>query len=63
MPMSLLCGETIDGADPPSDESLIYERILREDCDIKTRIELYPGLPHGFWLWFPNAGWRHNNSN
>ena len=41
--------------DPLRDESLIYERILREDCGVKTQMDLYPGLPHGFWSWFPNA--------
>lgn len=42
--------------DPLRDEGLIYERILREDCGVKTRLDLYPGLPHRFWSWFPGAG-------
>jgi hypothetical protein len=37
------------------DDSLIYERILREECGVKTRVDLYPNLPHGFWSWFPEA--------
>jgi hypothetical protein len=37
------------------DDSFIYERILREECAVKTRVDLYPGLPHGFWSWFPEA--------
>jgi acetyl esterase/lipase len=45
----------ICGMDPLRDEGLIYERILREECAVKTRLDLYPGLPHGFWSWFPNA--------
>jgi len=35
---------------------LIYEDILREECGIKTLVDVYPGLPHGFWSWFPKAG-------
>jgi acetyl esterase/lipase len=46
----------ICGMDPLRDETLIYERILREECGVKTRVDLYPGLPHGFWSWFPEAG-------
>ncbi|TAQ90325.1 hypothetical protein B7494_g1347 [Chlorociboria aeruginascens] len=44
----------ICGADPLRDEGLIYESILRES-GIKTRLDIYPGLPHGFWTWFPEA--------
>jgi acetyl esterase/lipase len=43
----------ICGADPLRDEALIYERILREDEGLKTKVDLYPGLPHGFWSVFP----------
>lgn len=45
----------IAGSDPLRDEGLIYEQILREDCGIPTKVELYPGLPHGFWSWFASA--------
>jgi acetyl esterase/lipase len=45
----------ICGMDPLRDDSFIYERILREECAVKTRVDLYPGLPHGFWSWFPEA--------
>ena len=41
--------------DPLRDEALIYEQILREENGIKTLVDLYPGLPHGFWSWFPEA--------
>jgi acetyl esterase/lipase len=41
--------------DPLRDEALIYEQILREENGIKTKVDLYPGLPHGFWSWFPEA--------
>jgi acetyl esterase/lipase len=43
----------ICGADPLRDEALIYERILREEEGIKTKVDVYPGLPHGFWSMFP----------
>lgn len=43
----------ICGADPLRDEALIYERLLREDEGIKTKVDVYPGLPHGFWSMFP----------
>ena len=42
----------IDGMDPLRDEGLIYERILREAGN-KTKLYVYPGLPHGHWGFFP----------
>ena len=39
--------------DPLRDEGLIYERELREECGVKTKLDMYPGLPHGFWSFFP----------
>ncbi|KAH8777142.1 Alpha/Beta hydrolase protein [Hyaloscypha sp. PMI_1271] len=44
----------ICGADPLRDEGLIYEQVLREE-GVKTRLDVFPGLPHGFWSWFPKA--------
>ncbi|KAE8444360.1 hypothetical protein EG329_000670 [Mollisiaceae sp. DMI_Dod_QoI] len=41
------------GLDPLRDEGLIYERILREEAGIKTRIDVYEGLGHYFWTNFP----------
>lgn len=41
------------GLDPLRDETFIYERILREENGIATRVDLYPGLPHHFWEFFP----------
>ncbi len=40
--------------DPVRDEGLIYERILREECGVKTRVDMYPGLPHLFWSFYPD---------
>jgi hypothetical protein len=34
------------------DESLIYERALREEYCVKTKLDIYPGLPHVFWNYF-----------
>lgn len=41
------------GADPLRDEALIYERLLREKENTKTRLDVYKGQPHGFWSIFP----------
>lgn len=41
------------GLDPLRDEALIYEKVLREENGIKTKLDIYPGLPHGFWSFFP----------
>jgi hypothetical protein len=42
----------ICGMDPLRDDSFIYERTLREECAVKTRMDLYPGYRtasgHGF---------------
>ncbi|KAF8864889.1 alpha/beta-hydrolase [Acephala macrosclerotiorum] len=46
----------ICGMDPLRDEALIYEEILREENGVKTKVDMYPGLPHGFWSYFPEAG-------
>jgi acetyl esterase/lipase len=35
------------GLDPLRDEALIYEEVLRTECGVKTRLDVYPGLPHG----------------
>jgi acetyl esterase/lipase len=40
------------GMDPLRDEALIYEKVLREDYGVKTKLDVYPGLPHGFWIFF-----------
>jgi acetyl esterase/lipase len=41
------------GWDPLRDDALIYERVLREEYDIKTKLDVYPGLPHDFETFFP----------
>ncbi|KAJ6537143.1 Alpha/Beta hydrolase protein [Mycena capillaripes] len=42
----------ICGLDPLRDEGLLYERLLRDD-GIQTKLDMYPGLPHGFHAFFP----------
>jgi acetyl esterase/lipase len=42
----------IDGLDPLRDEALIYDDILQSQ-GTKTKVYLYPGLPHGHWGFFP----------
>ncbi|ESZ90039.1 hypothetical protein SBOR_9568 [Sclerotinia borealis F-4128] len=44
----------ICGLDPLRDEGFIYEDILKEN-GIETRTDIYPGLPHGFWTWYPET--------
>ncbi|KAH7409719.1 Alpha/Beta hydrolase protein [Cadophora sp. MPI-SDFR-AT-0126] len=41
------------GLDQLRDEALIYESVLREENNISTRVDFYPGLPHHFWEFFP----------
>ncbi len=43
----------VNGLDPLRDDAIIYERVLREEYGIKTKLDMYPGLPHGFWGFFP----------
>lgn len=42
----------ICGLDPQRDKGLLYEKVMRRE-GIKTKIDLYPGLPHGFWDVWP----------
>jgi len=36
------------------DEGLIYEQVLKEN-GVGTKLDIFPGLPHGFWSWYPKA--------
>ena len=39
----------LGGLDPLRDEALIYERVLREENGLPTRLNVYDGLGHMFW--------------
>jgi acetyl esterase/lipase len=43
----------ICGLDPVRDEGLLYERVLRGEYGIKTKLDVYSGLPHAFWHVYP----------
>lgn len=43
----------IAGLDPLRDEALIFERLMREEEGIKTKVDVYPGQPHGFFSVMP----------
>ncbi|OCH92008.1 hypothetical protein OBBRIDRAFT_486115 [Obba rivulosa] len=42
------------GVDPLRDEALLYERLLRDD-GVKTKLEVYPGVGHGFHIYAPES--------
>ncbi|KAL7914492.1 alpha/beta-hydrolase [Trichoderma velutinum] len=44
----------VAGMDPARDDSLIYDRILREEYGVPTRVDVYHGVPHGFWTMYPD---------
>ncbi|KAB5526483.1 Alpha/Beta hydrolase protein [Coniochaeta sp. 2T2.1] len=41
------------GMDVNRDDGLIYERALREEAGVATRMDLYGGWPHCFWDAYP----------
>lgn len=43
---------SVCGWDPRRDESLLLDQLLQES-GLKTKIDIYPGLPHGFWTTCP----------
>lgn len=55
------CYIQVSGADPMRDDGLIYERALRE-ANVKTRLDVYPGVPHWHFGFFPtlNASKKAN---
>lgn len=52
----------ICGADPYRDDAVIYSRVLKEECGVDTRVDVYKGLPHMFWQMMPglkqSVQWR-----
>ncbi|KAL3481714.1 Alpha/Beta hydrolase protein [Aspergillus californicus] len=43
----------VSGLDPLRDHGIIYEQVLREDFGIKTKLDVYPGVPHAHWAFLP----------
>lgn len=43
------------GMDIVRDDSLIYEKVLREEAGVETMMKVYPGWPHIFFQVFPQA--------
>lgn len=43
----------VAGMDPLRDEGLLYERVLREENGVPTRIDVYEGYGHMFWTNWP----------
>ncbi|KAH6842286.1 Alpha/Beta hydrolase protein [Chaetomium sp. MPI-CAGE-AT-0009] len=41
------------GMDLNRDDGLIYESVLREECGVPTRLDLYSGYPHCWWDMYP----------
>jgi acetyl esterase/lipase len=41
------------GLDPVRDEALVYEKVLREEYGIDTKVDVCAGLPHAFWQVYP----------
>lgn len=40
--------------DPLRDEALLYERLIRTEYEVRTKLVIYPGLPHAFWSFLPS---------
>ncbi|KAL6305735.1 Alpha/Beta hydrolase protein [Sparassis latifolia] len=53
----------IAGWDPLRDEGLLYAKLLRE-VGVKTKVDVYPGVPHGFHFDYPqlqlSAKWERD---
>lgn len=43
----------ICGMDPLRDDGIVYDQVLKEN-GTKTRLKIYPGVPHSFWSFAPN---------
>jgi acetyl esterase/lipase len=43
----------IGGMDPLRDDGLIFERMLREENNVPTRLTLHEGFGHMFWMNYP----------
>lgn len=41
------------GLDTARDDVLVFERALRREHGVMTRVDMYSGLPHIFWMLYP----------
>lgn len=41
------------------DYALLFDEVLREQ-GVKTKLDIFPGLIHGFWSFFPKAEFTKN---
>lgn len=44
---------SITEKNPAQDDSLIYERILREGWEVSTRVDIHRSVPHRIWMVHP----------
>lgn len=43
----------VGGLDPLRDHALVYDRILREEYNTESKVDLYNGFGHMFWTNWP----------
>lgn len=43
----------LGGMDPLRDDGLVFEKMLREENGVRTRLDLHEGFGHMFWMNFP----------
>lgn len=49
----------IAGGDPLRDEAFLYDKLLKE-AGVKTKVDVYPGVPHAFHAFAPTFEWSRN---